>query len=70
MRTESTETKALAANMEALHSKLEHRQIDEVRVNKLNHVWLGKASPEEHLNKLRTSYHAVQKSTNALTVKW
>nr|CAG4639146.1 EOG090X05AC [Daphnia magna] len=70
LRTESTETKALAANMEALHSKLEHRQIDEVRVNKLNHVWLGKASPEEHLNKLRTSYHAVQKSTNALTVKW
>lgn len=70
MRSESIEAKSLMSNIEALHSKLQQRQVDETRAQQLSQSWIGKASIEEQEKKFKTSYHAVVKSTNALTVKW
>lgn len=70
MRLESNETKILLSNLEVLHSNIEKHHISETKTDDLSHLWLGKSSIEERLKRLRTNYHAVQKSTNALTVKW
>lgn len=56
--------------MDDLYSKLPKRQVDEVGAEKLSRTWIGEASIEEQLKKYKTSYHAIVKSTNALTVKW
>lgn len=70
LRSELVETKAHVAKIEDLFSKLPQRQVDEARAHGLNRDWMEKITVEEKLKKYRTSYHAVVKSTNALTVKW
>ena len=70
LRSDSIEVKSLTSTMEILHSQLQQRRVDEVKVQQLTHSWIGKTSIEEQEKKYKTSYHAVLKSTNALTVKW
>ena len=70
LRSDAIETKTLTSEMEALHSQLSKRQLDEVAAQQISNTWLGNLSLEEQLKKYKTSYHSVVKSTNALTVKW
>lgn len=40
------------------------------RVAELYHTWLNSVSEEKARELLHTQYHAVEKSTNGLTIKW
>ena len=68
----NSEAKLHLAKVEALHSTIPKRQTLELSqvVGQLYENWLSGRTDEEKRDKLRTNYHAVVKSTNALTVKW
>ena len=71
MRAESkSEAKIHLSEVEALHSSLAQRRADGCSTNQLYEKWMHGLTIEESQHRLRTSYHAVAKSTNALTVKW
>lgn len=68
----NSEAKFHLAKVEALHSTIPKRQavvLSQV-VDQLYQNWLSGYTDDEKREKLRTNYHAVVKSTNALTVKW
>nr|CAG4650940.1 EOG090X05AC [Simocephalus serrulatus] len=69
LRPNSVETKAQIAKMDYLYSKMPQRQVDEAQACDLSRTWTDKTTIEEQQKKYRTSYHAIVKSTNALTVK-
>lgn len=67
------EAKTLVVEMDRLYSSIPQRLVDEGRAAQLASVWnridCGALEEQESKN-YRTEYHAVPKSTNALTVKW
>lgn len=71
LRAESiSDSKAQLARVESLHLELPHRSADEHRAEKLAKELMPSNSEEEQTGKLKTSYHAVPKTSNPLTVKW
>jgi len=67
LRPESnSEAKMHLAAVQELHSSLPERPADESSTKQLFNKW----TVDESQKKMRTSYHAVAKSVNALTVKW
>ena len=69
LRPESnSEAKIHLCHVESLHSSLPKVEVD--RPLQLYKEWLQGHTEEEKEAKLRTSYHAVPKSTNVLAVKW
>nr|CAG4647867.1 EOG090X05AC [Moina brachiata] len=71
LRAESiSDSKAQLARVESLHLELPQRSADEHRAEKLTKELMPSNSEEEQTGKLKTSYHAVPKTSNPLTVKW
>lgn len=65
------EAKLHLARVEALHVAVPKSRADQSpAVQRLCDQWLGCSPEEEKQAKLRTEYHAVAKTTNALAVKW
>nr|CAG4634758.1 EOG090X05AC [Alona affinis] len=72
LRQESTgeSTKLLSARLDGLHKSLKQRQASEETAQLLKGKWTNGAMTTDQDINLRTSYHALPKSTSALTVKW
>ena len=63
-------TKLLSAQIDGLHASLNRREANEQVAQKLGDLWTNSAVAQGAMVNLRASFHALPKSTSALTVKW
>lgn len=68
---EGTTAKEVLAEVEELYNSAPTRRPEEnERVQTLYDEWLGGVGSEKARTMLHTQYHALEKNTNALNIKW